>query len=196
MLGFDFDVTLDMLYLFQNPYRISRKFLQKRGETDIYQYGETPESTMHWICINAGLYMDDHFFELGAGRGKAALFVADFFGCDVTAIEQIPEFVRKAKLVNKMFSLGVHFRCEDYLESDLSKATIIYLFGTCLTEEQIKKLCTKFLPKQKIISISYPLSDYDARYKITAKFPVEYPFGKTDAYINVLVNSDRDKGAL
>ncbi len=188
---FGFDIALDMLYLFQNPYRISRKFLQKKGMTDIHQYGETPDSTIHSICINAGLSPDDHFFELGAGRGKAALFVRDFFGCDVTAIEQIPEFVRKAKFIDKMFSIGVNFRCEDYLESDLSKATIIYLFGTCLTEEQIVKLCHKFRPKQRIITISYPLSDYDNRYKIKDKFSVHFPWGETDAYINILVNPDK-----
>ena len=100
---------LQLFYLFHNPYRVSRKFLQKRGEEDIYQYGETPLKTMSHICQEAGITKDDHLFELGCGRGLAAFFIRECFGCKVTAIEQIPIFVRIAKQLNKLLHRGIHF---------------------------------------------------------------------------------------
>jgi hypothetical protein len=181
-------ILLDFFYFFLNPYRVCRKFLQKQGAVDIYQYGETPLSTINSLCVAAGLSKKDHFFELGAGRGKTAFFIRKAFGCKVTAIEQIPLFVRIAKWVNRLSVSDIEFRCEDFLTSDLSEASLIYLYGTCLPDDLITGLCKKFLPHQKIISISYPLSDYDPRYKILATIPVTYPWGVTEAYINSLVD--------
>ena len=163
---------------------MSRKFLEKRGDEDVYQYGETPLKTIHKLCIEAGLAKDAHFFELGSGRGKSAFYIRETFECEVTAIEQIPLFVKKARQLNKILSLGVTFLCEDYCEADLSKATHLYLYGTCLPDELIYKLCKRFKPGQKIISISYPLSDYDTQFKVLKKLEVAYPWGKTEAYIN------------
>ncbi len=175
---------LNILYFFHNPYRVSRKFLEKRGDEDVYQYGETPLKTIHKLCLEAGVANDDHLFELGAGRGKTAFYIRETFGCDVTAIEQIPLFVSKAKKLNKFLSLGVTFLCEDFCLADLSKATIIYLYGTCLSDELVYNLCKQFKTGQKIISISYPLSEYDAQFKVLKKIEVTYPWGQTDAYIN------------
>ena len=95
---------LNLLYFFHNPYRVCRRFLQKRGDVDIYQYGETPLKTVHKLCIEADVTSKDHLFELGAGRGKTAFYIRETFGCDVTAIEQIPLFVKKARQLNKFLS--------------------------------------------------------------------------------------------
>ena len=177
-------ILLDLLYLFHNPYRVSRKFLQRRGDEEIHLYGETPLKTIDKLCLEAGITKDDHLFELGAGRGKTSFYIREHFKCNVTAIEQIPLFVKKAKQLNSLLSLGITFLCEDYTSSDLSKATLIYLYGTCLPEELIHKLCKQFRSDQKIISISYPLSDYDPKFKILKQFEVSYPWGNTEAYIN------------
>lgn len=177
-------ILLDLFYLFHNPYRVSRKFLQRRGDSDVHLYGETPLKTIDKLCLEAGITKDDHLFELGAGRGKTSFYVRERFGCNVTAIEQIPLFVNKAKQLNKLLSLGVTFLCEDYCLADLSKATLIYLYGTCLPDDLIYKLCKQFRAGQKIISISYPLSDYDPQFQVLKKLEVTYPWGNTEAYIN------------
>ncbi len=181
-------IFLNFFYQLVNPYSICRKFLQNQGATDIHQYGETPLSTIESLCESAELKAEDHFLELGAGTGKTAFFVRDRFGCKVTAIEQIPLFVKIAKLANRFSSAEIDFRCEDFLNSDLSNATVIYLFGTCLSDDVIETLCKKFISGQRIISISYPLSDYDPRFKAIATLPVIFTWGKTEAYINFCVS--------
>lgn len=178
------DLVLELLYLFHNPYQVSKNYLLWQGEEDIHQYGETPLETMRQMALAAGLTDKDHLFELGCGRGRTAFFLRKFFGCAVTGIEQIPLFVKKARQINKFFSLGITFRCEDFCESPLEDATVIYLYGTCLPDELIHKLCKRFSPHQRIISVSYPLSDYDPQFRILKKIEVTYPWGVTEAYIN------------
>lgn len=178
------EFLVKLFYLWHNPYRVVKKFLQKKGVEDVHQYGETPLETVLKIGEAVHLTKNDHVFELGAGRGLAAFYVRIIFGSKVTAIEQIPLFVKKAKQINKLLKLDVEFRCEDFCESDLSDATVIYLYGTCLGDESIEKICKKIRAKQKVISISYPLSDYDPNFRIVKTFEVEYPWGITEAYIN------------
>jgi hypothetical protein len=175
---------LELLYLWHNPYRVSKRFLQKRGSEDVHQYGETPLETVIKVCKAANVTKEDHLFELGCGRGLTAFFIRDFFGCKVTGIEQIPLFIKKACQINKLFSLGIEFRCEDFCESDLSDATVIYLYGTCLPDDIIEKICKKIKPNQRVISISYPLSDYDPEFRILKTIEVDYPWGQTEAFIN------------
>ncbi len=177
-------LLLDLLYLWHNPYRVSKKFLQKKGWDDIHQYGETPLETVIKVCKAANVTKEDHLFELGCGRGLTAFFIRNFFDCKVTAIEQIPLFIKKARQINKLLALGIEFRCEDFCESDLSEASLIYLYGTCLPDETIGKICKKIRPNQRVISISYPLSDYDSEFRILKTIEVEYPWGQTEAYIN------------
>lgn len=178
------ELLCNLFYLWHNPYRVVKKFLQKKGVEDVHQYGETPLETIISIGRALNLKKNDHVFELGSGRGLAAFYLKIFFGCRVTAIEQIPLFVRKAKRINNLLKLDIEFRCEDFCESDLSNATAIYLFGTCLSDEIIEKICKKIRVKQKVVSISYPLSDYDPDFHLLKMFEVEYPWGKTEAYLN------------
>ena len=163
---------------------MSKNYLLEQGAEDIHQYGETPFDTMELMGKEALITPQDHLFELGCGRGLAAFFMKERFGCSVTGIEQIPVFVKKAVLVNRLCSLGVTFRCENFCESDLSAATVIYLYGTCLPDEVIYKLCDRFLPGQRIISVSYPLSDYNSNFHVLKKINVNYPWGETEAYVN------------
>ncbi len=177
------NLALDLLYLWHNPYRVSKKHLLKRGEEDIYQYGETPLETAYQIGIEAEVTEKDHLFELGCGRGLVSFFFMKQFGCRVTGIDEVPLFIKKAKQIDTFFSLGCSFLCEDFFESDLSAATVIYLYGTCLPDEAIHKLCDLFLPHQRIISVSYPLSDYNSDFKVLKKFDLAYPWGETEGYI-------------
>ena len=59
------DLLLFLLYMFFNPYRISRKFLEQKGEDDIYTYGETPITTMASILKHLKINKSDVFVEIG-----------------------------------------------------------------------------------------------------------------------------------
>lgn len=179
-------------YLFKNPYQISRKYLQKQGADDIHTYGETPLTTMRHIVQECGIGSDDHVIEMGAGRGRTSFFLNEYVGCRVHAIERIPEFVETAKEVAENLSCkNLQFSCLPMQQTDLKDASVIYLYGSCLTEQEIKELILKFeplSPKIKIITVSYPLSDYSKSFTTVKQFSAPFPWGIADVYLNQKTN--------
>lgn len=185
------DLSLLLTYLFNNPFYLSKKFLREKGEKDIYTYGETPLTTLEQIAKQCQLNSTDLVYELGAGRGRTSFWLNSFIGCRVIAIEYVPEFVQRAALIRDKFHIeGVEFRLQNMLEADLTGATVIYLYGTCLEENSIKTLMRKFdlLPAgTKIITVSYPLTDYTSRqnFEVMKCFSVPFTWGTADVYLHV-----------
>lgn len=185
------DFSLLMSYLLNNPYILSKKFLQDRAEKEIYLYGETPLTTMDLIAKECKIKKDDHVFDLGCGRGRNCFWLHYFIGCKVTGIDQISQFIEKANLIKKRFSLeNIYFQNEDIRETNLDKASVIYLYGTSLEDQTIFSLIKKFenLPSgTKIISVSYPLSDYadTENFEIMKRFSAPFTWGETDIYLQI-----------
>ena len=198
-------LPIDLFFLavsfFINPYRLSRKYLLKKGAKEIYAYGETPLRTFTQIAKEAGLTSQDSFLELGSGRGRGAFWLFSLIGCRVMGIEQIGFFVRVNKLLLRLFKKKrLSFVQGDYLalEKPFKEATVIYLYGTNLEEEFLKKLVQKFKvlnsttfktktrATTKIITISYALSEYDQSFVTQKEWNVVFPWGKTTAYLNSL----------
>lgn len=173
------DQALLQAYRRENPYKISKDFLVNQKAPDVYAYGETPLTTMDNIVRECELTQSDLVIEMGAGRGRASLFLAEYIGCKVIAYEQIPAFAEK-------FSLSPNLKiiAEDMFAADFSKATAIYLYGTMLSDDDILKLCNAFPKNVKIITVSYPLSDYSDNYVIKKTFKGKFPWGKTEVYWN------------
>ncbi|MBA3957069.1 MAG: class I SAM-dependent methyltransferase [Parachlamydiaceae bacterium] len=186
------DLSLLLIYLFNSPYGISKKFLQKRGAKDIYAYGETPLSTCEEIAKKCQLSATDTLFELGCGRGRSSFWLNAFVKCNVVGIDYVPEFIARANDIKARFTVsGVTFRQEDFLATSLDGATAIYLYGTNLSDEDIVALVKRFekLPAgTKIITISFPLTDYTSVpfLKVMKRFPVKFPWGETDAYLHMI----------
>lgn len=182
------DQKLFDAYSFKNPYQISRKFLQKQGAADIHTYGETPITTMRHIVQECGIASDDFVVEMGAGRGRTSFFLNEYVGCKVHAIERIPEFVETAQnIVESSDCKNIHFSCNDMQQNDFKDASVIYLYGSCLTDPEIEGLIRKFellSPQIKIITVSYPLSDYSKSFVTTKQFSASFPWGKADVYLN------------
>ncbi len=183
------DLTLLWIYLFDNPFSISKRFLKNRNEEDVYAYGETPLTSLDEISKQAKITKRDTVFEMGCGRGRTCFWLGHFTGAHVVGIDYVPDFIERANQVKAKFNLDkLTFRCEDMLKSDLSGATVIYLYGTKLDDETIKKLIDKFakLPSgTKIITVSYPLTDYTNGnlFEVMNRFPVAFSWGTADAYI-------------
>lgn len=185
------DRALLSAYVFKNPYTISKNYLKKRDAKDIHTYGETPLITYEKIAKEAALKPTDVFLELGSGRGRGALFLHHFFKCHFIGIERIPQFVKLARhLAHKYHQDDVSLICGDMFQLELPKATVLYLYGTALTDQEIVSLVDKlkqYPTGTKIISISYPLTDYDENVFHTEKsFPVSFTWGETDAYIQTV----------
>lgn len=181
---FKIDTCLLLSYLFANPFRISKQFLLKRGERDLYTYGETPLTTLDHIARTCGLTSDDTVVELGCGRGRTCFWLHQFMGCRVIGIDYLPTFIVKASKVRDYFRIeDVEFRLEDLFQADLRGATVIYLYGTCYSVAQICQLIDHFsnLPERtKIITVSYALPEFnpEAPFKILKQFPASFPWEK------------------
>jgi SAM-dependent methyltransferase len=185
------DSFLLISYLFQNPFAISKRFLKKRGDKNIYAYGETPLTTLDEIVKECKITSKDTVYELGCGRGRACFWLNTFLGCKVVGIEYIPEFVERANAIKNKFNImNVEFRLQDMFQTNLSEATVVYLYGTCLEEQEIRKLINnmkKLKSGSKIVTISYPLTDYTSEtlFEVMKRFQVMYPWGLADVYLQV-----------
>lgn len=188
---FKIDSSLLFSYAFDNPFKVSKRFLLKKGESEIYTYGETPLTTLDYIARKCGLTKKDVVFELGCGRGRTCFWLNQFIGCKVVGIEYIPEFIERALKIKEKFNLKeVDFRLEDFLQTDLTGATVIYLYGTCLPDQTIIQLIEKFknVPKgTKIITVSYSLTDYSSHnsFKVVMTFPATFTWGQGIVYVHI-----------
>ena len=185
------DLTLLFQYFLNNPYQISKRYLVSKGIEDPDRYGETPLTTLQQIAQQCQISSKDYVFELGSGRGRACFWLHNFIGCKVVGIEQVPEFVEKANYVKERFGVeGVEFRLGNMLQADFSEVTVVYLYGTCLEDSFIKELTHKFtiLPSGlKIITVSYPLTDYTEEqvFEVMKRFPAQFTWGEGDVYLHL-----------
>ncbi len=164
------DLCFGFVGLFVNPYRICRKFLEKRGAENVYAYGETPFSTYQRIVAECGIGRDDVWVELGAGRGKGCFWLRHFVGCRVVGVEWVPLFVGVAKAIRRLFRMdGMQFEKGDLGEVDLTGATVVYLYGV---EREVPA-------GVKVITVSEPLEGYE----VIKSFWVRYPWGRTRAFL-------------
>lgn len=190
------DMSLRLMYLFHNPYKISKRFLMNRGAKDVHAYGETPLTTLELIAKECGITKNDTVFELGSGRGRTCFWLNSVIGCRVVGIEYVPEFVERAELIKERLGIdGVEFRLQDILKTDFSGATVIYLYGTCLEDDAIIKLCkafSKLKPGTRIITVSYPLTDYSdlSHFEVMKRFTVPFTWGEGDVYLQVVKKSN------
>jgi SAM-dependent methyltransferase len=186
------DMSLLLMYLFHNPFSISKRFLMRKGESEIYAYGETPLTTLEMIAKECQISSKDVVFELGSGRGRNCFWLNSFIGCKAIGIEYIPDFVERAERIKKKLEIkNVDFRLGDILDADYTGATVLYLYGTCLEDDFIKKLIEKFaqLPVgTKIITVSYPLTDYVEHpfFEVMKRFSGKFPWGVGDVYLQVV----------
>ncbi|MEM1283577.1 MAG: class I SAM-dependent methyltransferase [Chlamydiota bacterium] len=179
------DLKLLFKYLFVNPYKISKQYALKHGHEEIYTYGETPIPGLRKIVEECEISPSDHVYELGCGRGRACIWLRHMIGCDVTGIDCIDEYIRRLK---DLQDEKLTFIEEDFLDTDLRDATVIYLNGTMLSGLQIETLCKKLATLKsgtKIITVSYPLTDYSPPdiFQVVKEFPIEFHWGTGTVYL-------------
>ena len=90
--------------------------------------------------------------------------------------------------IEKISLNNIEFKLENFLESDLKKATVIYLYGTCFDTDFIQKLIHKFsfLPKgTTIVTVSYSLVEYMPipLFEVIKCFSAPFTWGEGDVYI-------------
>lgn len=189
------DLLFSIFYFFLNPYRIGRK----KGEV----YGETPFESLHRIASFCELTEKDVWIDLGSGRGRGVFWIASFVGCRTIGIEKISLFSHLAKVVQRLVSIpSLELICQDIMDADFSKATVVYFYSTCAEEALLACLVEKMetmLPQTKVVTVSAPLPK-NPFFIVTGAFPISFPWGTTDAYIHkrkeTLKNSSASGGVL
>lgn len=185
------DLSLLWKYLFINPFAVSKAFLLSKGAEDPYLYGETPLTTLAKIVKECGITSSDTVFELGCGRARTCFWLADFVKCRILGVEQIPTFIEKANEVKTKYNVqNVSFYLGSYYAVSFKDATVIYLYGTCLNDSAIQRLLKKFAKMPagaKVITVSYPLTDYESHplFDLTHSFEASFPWGETTLYLHV-----------
>ncbi len=174
-------------YRFRNPYRICRSHLNQQGAGELDAYGETPLLVLAEIARACGWDQTDTVLDLGCGRGKGAFFLSHLTGCRTIGIDWVPFFVQTAQRIADGTAprLPVEFYCQTMQQADFSRATGVYLYGTCLSDEDIHSLIEKFRempPGAKIATVSYPLSDYSPSFKTLGQFTAVFPWGEAEIY--------------
>lgn len=123
----------------------------------------------------AGVKNTDVIYDLGSGDGRTLIIAAKEFGARAVGVEIDPLrfYISKLLIMLNGLSDKVEVRKENFLESDFSDATIIFVY---LVPKALKKLKPKFLELKKetrIVSINYeaPLKevrsiDHEGKYKI------------------------------
>lgn len=186
------DFGLFLTYLFDNPFKISKRFLLEQGEENLHQYGETPLTTLDKIMQKAGVTSKDTVYELGSGRGRTSFWLSQYLGCKTIGIEQVPEFVGRAqRLIRRCDLKNVSFIQGDFCTASYEGATVVYLYGTCLEDDAIRNLTARLakLPSgTKIITVSYPLTDYDttASFELMNCFQQPFTWGNAEVYIHIV----------
>ncbi len=162
------DLGLALAYITKSPYAISKAYWNS------YTYGETPIRVLRKIAKYIG--PDDVVYELGSGTGRACLWLHHRIGCRTVGIECIPVFVRRAQL----FARGPEFVCDDFFTSDLSDASVVYLYGSMMTEDEVNRISTRIPSGARVITVSFPLPGF----QLIHRFPVRFPWGRTHIYIS------------
>jgi SAM-dependent methyltransferase len=183
------DSLLRSFYFLNSPFKISKRFLLKKGESDIYTFGETPLTTLQHIAREASIESGDVLYDLGCGTGRTSFWFHFFAGCKVIGIEYVPTFVKCAERVRKWREIDrVEFILEDMLKINFANATVVYLYGSCFEEPFLESLIQRLKGLKagsKIVTVSYPLSDYceEPLFEVIKQFTAKFAWGEADVYI-------------
>jgi SAM-dependent methyltransferase len=149
-------------------------------------YGETPCLTLRAILEDAAITAQDHFVDLGCGRGLTVFFAHFYWGIAATGVEIIPGFVRRARRLQQRLQLTQI----DFVQENLAwvlpqqiSGTIFYLASTTWEDSLLAKIATRLdlLPVGvRVITLSAPLPS--TRFQVRQIKEYEFSWGKTTVF--------------
>lgn len=118
-------------------------------------YVPTQHAVVKQMIAAARLTPDDAVVDLGSGDGRIVLEAVISAGCRGRGIEIDPRLVRKA--TSRAQALGIEnratFACANFWASDLSDATVVFLFQVPRTMQRLEQeLKTRLRPGTRIVS--------------------------------------------
>lgn len=179
------DQQLKRQYRWKNAFSISRRFLEKQGETNVYTYGETPLTSLERIFAKLSLTPRDIVVDLGCGRGRGVFFLYHHLQVPVVGVDWTPLFIEKACKIAQATNTPVTFICSDITQyTCLHEATVVYLAWTCMEEEERLKIENTLLahtrPGTQVITISYPLQCKN--FTCLSSDCISFPWGEAEVF--------------
>jgi hypothetical protein len=181
-------------YRKSSPYKIAANFNRHHNHQNIYSFGSTPlhvyaQILYRWLNLEPG-----SFLELGSGTGRGLLFLSIFYFFPLEGVEINPTFVKTTQdLINAFELSNLKISKRDYLLMDRFEADWIYLYEFFMTDEQLELICEKLIKTSKdttkIITVSFPLSEYHNKFMVKDSFETTFPWGKAEVYLNTIKNS-------
>ncbi|HJV84792.1 MAG TPA: class I SAM-dependent methyltransferase [Noviherbaspirillum sp.] len=177
-------------YLTRDPHAICEHFLRDYPDDQVQKmYGESFFTTLEKIAEAVDLDDKDVVYDLGCGRGRSVFWFNTMFGCRAVGIEINPMFVINARLIQKALDIdNVEFILSNLMDADYSDATVIYLYGTALSDTAIVNLVERFVtlkPGTRVVTVSYSLSRYTElpMFALEKTIRGKFVWGETDIYI-------------
>jgi hypothetical protein len=166
-------------YLLESPFAVIRREGPRAAVAlPNLIYGETPCGTLHAILQDAGITAQDHFVDLGCGRGLTVFFVHLHWGIAATGVEIIPSFVHRARRIQRHLQLTRL----DFVQENVAwvlpqqiPGTIFYLASTTWEDSLLEKVAARLdlLPvgvRVITLSVALPSSCFQVRQIKEYKF--------------------------
>lgn len=151
-------------------------------------YGETLPGTAYEIFRYIGITERDVIVDLGCGRGVISLVAGLAFGAKSCGIDLLRGYIERGeRLVRALKLLGVvSFRPGDLLKCDIPKGSVYFFAGTCLSQENWRKVVRRFTavaPKGAwAISLSQALPTED--WELVSEDKMPFSWGYATVYIH------------
>lgn len=103
-------------------------------------------------------------------------------------IEWIPLFANFASLIARIVRAPASFECKSFFESDLSSATVVYMYAIHLTEYEMDALdpaLDSMAPGSRLVTIGSCVAN--PNFTVAQSIPVRFPWGETIAIIQTRI---------
>jgi SAM-dependent methyltransferase len=177
------DIELFKVYAIRDQFQVSiEESKGVSGLEDDLTYGEATWGSVFKIMEFVNPSKDKIFYDLGCGTGRICFFMNIYYGLETWGIDLIPTFIGNAQQISEKFNLkDIHFLQTNWLDIALEKADILYIAGTCLDDNTLKKLIEKLKSLKTgtiVISVSNWLKGEHLELIKTMNLPFSWGWAK------------------
>lgn len=126
-------------------------------------YVPTKQEVVDAMLELADVKESDVVYDLGCGDGRIVITAAKRFGAKGKGIDIDPERIKESKenAIKAGVTDKVEFVLEDMFETDVSEASVVYLFLLeSLNKELLPKLLEQLKPGSRIVSHVFTMGDW------------------------------------
>lgn len=186
-----FFIRLDLRFWFYRQFytrqvRVYIRKLEKKFPRVNLVYGEILYPSLERIFSEITLPETGYFYDLGCGWGKTVFYVSRRFGLPSRGIDIVKPYILAARrMAAKYPQLPVYFQLHDFLAVPLDQASVVYAAWTCLDDDSVKRLTSRFESLEKgTIVITTSFSINNPCFEILKTLTLLFSWGTGTVYIH------------